>query len=370
MVERRTQLAVDTTQFLMHGLVATRALSGTLRKVATRVVALTGRMDQDTFQHENEARDPNASDSNGNGTTSADRYDNSTMTASNRAGAVHDTIRSIKQLRDRLRAPASAAVVAGRVVAEREAAAAAAEAASALGKAARAREAVARKALQDRATADREHKLEMARRNDTHAKEVRRDRALADARDAANRKTEALRKQTELQLQDQAGAAAIEQARANVEAALRNAQEKVRAEIERERKNEDVAMRALREKGEAARERTKAAVLAAARALGDGFNALVGDSSAVMSLVDPTAVSPLRRLLVSLVALAAGVYSAREVAALGGRVVERRLGRPSLVRETTRVTGIWPTILALGRSLAWALLSVATTPCTLLCRRA
>ena len=91
---------------------------------------------------------------------------------------------------------------------------------------------------------------------------------------------------------------------------------------------------------------------------------------AVLSLVDPTAASPLRRLLVSLVALAAGVYGAKEAAALAGRVVERRLGRPSLVRETTRVTGIWPSLLVLGRALTWALVSVAVTPYTALCRRA
>jgi len=36
--------------------------------------------------------------------------------------------------------------------------------------------------------------------------------------------------------------------------------------------------------------------------------------------------------------LAAGVYSARSATAVAGRYVEARLGKPSLVRETSRIT--------------------------------
>lgn len=36
--------------------------------------------------------------------------------------------------------------------------------------------------------------------------------------------------------------------------------------------------------------------------------------------------------------LAAGVYSARNATAVAGRYIEARLGKPSLVRETSRIT--------------------------------
>ena len=36
--------------------------------------------------------------------------------------------------------------------------------------------------------------------------------------------------------------------------------------------------------------------------------------------------------------LAVGVYTARNATAVGGRYIEARLGKPSLVRETSRIT--------------------------------
>lgn len=48
----------------------------------------------------------------------------------------------------------------------------------------------------------------------------------------------------------------------------------------------------------------------------------------------------LLRLVASAVLLAAGVFAAREAASLAGREAARRLGRPSLVRETSRQRGL------------------------------
>lgn len=42
--------------------------------------------------------------------------------------------------------------------------------------------------------------------------------------------------------------------------------------------------------------------------------------------------------MAGLTLLAVGVYSARNVTAVAGRYVEARLGKPSLVRETSRFT--------------------------------
>lgn len=45
-----------------------------------------------------------------------------------------------------------------------------------------------------------------------------------------------------------------------------------------------------------------------------------------------------RRQVAGLTLLAVGVYSARNATAVAGRYIEARLGKPSLVRETSRIT--------------------------------
>lgn len=44
------------------------------------------------------------------------------------------------------------------------------------------------------------------------------------------------------------------------------------------------------------------------------------------------------RQVAGLTLLAVGVYSARNATAVAGRYIEARLGKPSLVRETSRIT--------------------------------
>jgi ATPase family AAA domain-containing protein 3A/B len=58
--------------------------------------------------------------------------------------------------------------------------------------------------------------------------------------------------------------------------------------------------------------------------VGGGFDALLTDEKRGVALVG------------GLTALAVGVYGAREGARMGFRVLERYLGQPSLVRETSR----------------------------------
>lgn len=59
---------------------------------------------------------------------------------------------------------------------------------------------------------------------------------------------------------------------------------------------------------------------------GEGFRAFVSDWDKLTATV------------AGLTLLAAGVYSARSATAVAGRYVEARLGKPSLVRETSRIT--------------------------------
>uniref|UniRef100_A0AAY5KPD0 ATPase family AAA domain containing 3A n=1 Tax=Esox lucius TaxID=8010 RepID=A0AAY5KPD0_ESOLU len=59
---------------------------------------------------------------------------------------------------------------------------------------------------------------------------------------------------------------------------------------------------------------------------GEGFRAFVSDWDKVTATV------------AGLTLLAVGVYSARNATAVAGRYIEARLGKPSLVRETSRIT--------------------------------
>ena len=86
-------------------------------------------------------------------------------------------------------------------------------------------------------------------------------------------------------------------------------------------------------------------VLAVARSVGAALNALVQERG-------PRA--PLWRLLGASVAIAAGVYTAREGTTMARRVLARRLGKPALVRETTRVSGFGAMLSRGTAAAAWA----------------
>lgn len=62
--------------------------------------------------------------------------------------------------------------------------------------------------------------------------------------------------------------------------------------------------------------------------IGTGFTNLVTDKDKLLWFIS------------SCVLLAAGIYIAREVVRITGRYVEQHLGKPSLVRETSRTTGL------------------------------
>uniref|UniRef100_A0A8C2XP38 ATPase family AAA domain containing 3A n=1 Tax=Cyclopterus lumpus TaxID=8103 RepID=A0A8C2XP38_CYCLU len=102
------------------------------------------------------------------------------------------------------------------------------------------------------------------------------------------------------------------------------AEAKARAQVERE--NADLIREQIRLKAAEHRQTVLESITTAGAVFGEGFRAFVSDWDKLTATV------------AGLTLLAAGVYTARNATAVAGRYIEARLGRPSLVRETSRIT--------------------------------
>uniref|UniRef100_A0A8C2Z8V3 ATPase family AAA domain containing 3A n=1 Tax=Cyclopterus lumpus TaxID=8103 RepID=A0A8C2Z8V3_CYCLU len=102
------------------------------------------------------------------------------------------------------------------------------------------------------------------------------------------------------------------------------AETKARARVERE--NADIIREQIRLKAAEHRQTVLESIKTAGAVFGEGFRAFVSDWDKVTATV------------AGLTLLAVGVYSARSATAVAGRYIEARLGKPSLVRETSRFT--------------------------------
>ncbi|KAL7437758.1 hypothetical protein ACHAXM_005827 [Skeletonema potamos] len=119
---------------------------------------------------------------------------------------------------------------------------------------------------------------------------------------------------------------------AEIEAELRTKTElaKARAEAEgrirQERENHDLIMDKVRLEAAENRSTVLKAVADGGKMLGEGLSSYLTDGEKLRNTA----------FMVSLAAV--GIYSAKTAAGIGGRFIEARLGKPSLVRETSRVT--------------------------------
>lgn len=102
------------------------------------------------------------------------------------------------------------------------------------------------------------------------------------------------------------------------------AESKARARVERE--NADIIREQIRLKAAEHRQTVLESIRTAGAVFGEGFKTFVSDWDKVTATV------------AGLTLLAVGVYSARNATAVAGRYIEARLGKPSLVRETSRIT--------------------------------
>uniref|UniRef100_A0A4W5M6N1 ATPase family AAA domain containing 3A n=1 Tax=Hucho hucho TaxID=62062 RepID=A0A4W5M6N1_9TELE len=116
------------------------------------------------------------------------------------------------------------------------------------------------------------------------------------------------------------------------EMALRHKNELLRVEAESaarakvERENADLIREQIRLKAAEHRQTVLESIRTAGAVFGEGFHAFVSDWDKLTATV------------AGFTLLAVGVYSARNATGVIGRYIEARLGKPSLVRETSRIT--------------------------------
>jgi ATPase family AAA domain-containing protein 3A/B len=92
------------------------------------------------------------------------------------------------------------------------------------------------------------------------------------------------------------------------------------------RENHDLTMEEIRVQAQERRKTIIESITTASSAFGTGFQAFLSDWDKVVAAAAGVSL------------LAGGVYSARMGTGILGRYVEARLGKPSLVRDTSRLT--------------------------------
>ncbi|KAG9482314.1 hypothetical protein GDO78_011156 [Eleutherodactylus coqui] len=102
------------------------------------------------------------------------------------------------------------------------------------------------------------------------------------------------------------------------------AEARARAKVERE--NADIIREQIRLKAAEHRQTVLESIKTAGTVFGEGFRAFVSDWDKVTAAA------------AGLTLLALGIYSAKNATGVAGRYIEARLGKPSLVRDTSRIT--------------------------------
>lgn len=176
-------------------------------------------------------------------------------------------------------------------------------------------EKIAKQTRMQRETADYQNRLKREQQRDFLAAQRRQKEEDVKRQEAAVARHEALRRET------------IE-----YESELRRATEvaKVQAEtdgnIKRERVNHKLHLEKARVEASEYRQTMLEGISLASSTIGQGVMAILGDKDRLLSAAG----------VISLAAL--GVYAARTGTGIAGRFIEARLGKPSLVRETSRLS--------------------------------
>lgn len=186
-------------------------------------------------------------------------------------------------------------------------------------------------------------RIEYEERRKTLAEETKQQQTLAQYQDQLARKRyedqllqqqraqdENLRRQEEsLARQEAMKKATIEheqELRSKADTKRIEAETKARALIERE--NKDIYLEQIRVKAAEQRITVLDSIRTAGSVLGEGFKSFISDWDRVTSTA------------AGLTLIAAGVYSAKHGISLVGRSIESRIGKPSLVRDTSRINAI------------------------------
>jgi ATPase family AAA domain-containing protein 3A/B len=141
-------------------------------------------------------------------------------------------------------------------------------------------------------------------------------------------RSEQLKKQEEMVNRQEA----MRRRTAEHEAELRTKTElaRVKAEAEgrilQERQNHDLILQKVRLEAAEQRDTVLKAVADGGKMIGEGLASYINDTD------------KLRNTVLTITGIAVGIYTARTSIGITGRFIEARLGKPSLVRETSRAT--------------------------------
>jgi len=174
---------------------------------------------------------------------------------------------------------------------------------------------------------EQRHVASLARVEEEEQVRSRRELATIQAQEEAALRQAKAKAEHDLELQRAAAEAELESIRSKTLLAQETAKATTEAEAKKERENHDLHLELKRQEAEQARLHTVETIKAFA--------------SEFSSLTAKAVSSPLEVLgaVVAAACLALAIYGVRESVALGRAYFERRMGQPSLVRETSRGKG-------------------------------
>ncbi|KAG7382028.1 ATPase AAA domaincontaining protein [Phytophthora pseudosyringae] len=181
------------------------------------------------------------------------------------------------------------------------------------------------------------HTFEQKRMQEEDTARRDQNRDLVQLQEASNIRIERARRETEEVLKEKQLAADHARALLERNTTLEKAAIDVDGRIRQQRANQDIEMAQLQQRLEADRVKLMQALQATFDNIGQGISVLLADKQKLMKFVG------------GFVALAAGIYLSREAIRIVGKLIEQRLGKPSLVRETSRSSGAFGFLSALFR---------------------
>ncbi|CDR96366.1 ATPase, AAA family protein, putative [Babesia bigemina] len=188
------------------------------------------------------------------------------------------------------------------------------------------RKLMAQQQEQDRITAQYKAKLEAEAYQKKLQDQRRQNEEWLQQQHQQFLRQEEARKKTEMEILNMRKAQIREEKALERENMKARVQEEGRVRIEQERKNFDIHVKMMKERSIEERQTKLESLHVTFSSLGSAFSSLLADKQRLTAGVT------------SLTALALGIYGAKAGTRLAGRVLERRLGKPPLVRETSRWT--------------------------------
>ena len=182
---------------------------------------------------------------------------------------------------------------------------------------------------------------------DAKIRERTKDRLTLEEKSALRREEE--RRKTEEALQEQRIKADLKKAQMEQDTAAIKAKAEAEGRILQERQNKDIHLEKLAEEGKLARQRVLDSINLAFKRLAEGAESLISNPQKLL------------RLVLSIVGLAAGIYLVRDFSRVLTEEVAKQLGKPSLIRDTSRQVGLLKTITKIFYDLFMRVMHIIKT---------